>query len=271
MPNWCATTVILTGNKENIEKANEAISDILSVPPIRTAGPGWLGYLNEFIYPEKFDFHAFLKQLKDSTIDRRQILTDDRIRLYMHTDCRGWIQDCRMDEMYDGSKRWQLQLSIEDAWGPHEYIVSLFALKYDLELNMLWEEPGMQVGGKLDTDNVFTESDVIVDYNIPSSLDLGDASFITSDGGIVYCTFEELNSDIPWPAAFNKYRHDNNIELHIDNVHEHISKFMEYLEKSVENVDTADWWFNVNEFDCDLNNLDLAYEIPEYSTPESTE
>lgn len=266
MPNWCLTTVVLTGEKKNVKKANTAIKAIMDVPTCYICGTGWLGYLNEFIYPDKYNFDEFLNRLKASTEEDRKALNDERIKSYMHDDCRGWIRDSSMSLEPDENGRWQLQLFIEDAWSPHAYIVSLFALRYNLGFNMMWEEPGMAIYGKFDSDGVFPDCDVVVDYCIPSSLDHSEDGF-DEDNSTEHCTVEELNSDEIWPELFNQWRHANNVELTLDNVQSHIDSFMSDLEGLDARFDPSDWWITVNEFEEADYDLDVATEIPDYEAP----
>lgn len=258
MPNWCDTTVRFTGNKVNIDNACKAIEAITSIPDSSDPSAGWLGYLNEFIYPEQFNFDDFLKQLNISDKKDHSSIKKNRYDLYSLNDCRGWIQDYSVYLVSNDLDKWGLEISIMDAWCPHTDILQYFALRYNLDMSMLWEEPDMCIYGRYDPEGTENWPDWSFDIRLPKFEDR------------IHCSNDDLkDDDVEWPDQFTDWLTDNNKTVTCDNIQLLVKEFMQWLEDNDTEFDKDDYWFIVNRFE-DIQ-LDLPAEIPEYEKPEPSE
>ena len=258
MPNWCDTVVKFTGAKEDVYAAYKAIEAIDSIPDSSVPEKGWLGYLNEFIYPEQFNFDDFLKQLNSADEKDHTSIKMNRTDLYSLHDCRGWIQNYEVYKISDDPDKWGLEISIMDAWCPHDDILQYFALRYNLDMSMSWEEPGMCLYGRYDPAGTEDWPDWSFDIRLPGFEDR------------IHCSNDELEDDeIEWPDQFTDWLTDNNKTVTCDNIHLLAEEFMQWLENNDPDFDKYDYWFIINRFEDE--QLNLPTEIPAYEKPEPPE
>lgn len=117
MPNWCATTVIFTGDKSNLKRFH---SDFMKAQRSITEGdPGWIG-----------------KLLVYKGIDWKNV------------DCRGFYDYIRFEDDH-------VTLDSEDAWGPCTEVYDIFAKIYNLSYVLKAEEPGCGVYINTDIEGQF--------------------------------------------------------------------------------------------------------------------
>lgn len=256
MPNWCDTTVRFTGAKEDVEKAYKAIEAITSIPDSSYPSAGWLGYLNEFIYPEQFNFDDFLNQLNNADEKDHTAIKINRTDLYSLNDCRGWIQNLEPYKISGHPDKRGLEIYIMDAWCPHEDILQYFALRYNLDMSMSWEEPGMCLYGNYNPTGTEDWPDWSFDIRLPKFEDR------------FHCSNDELEDDeIDWPDQFTEWLINNKRTVTRYNIHSLVKEFMKWLENNDPSFDEYEHWFYVHQFeDVQLN---LPTEIPEYKKPES--
>lgn len=258
MPNLCDTVVRFKGNVIDVNNAYKAIDAINSIPDSSVPEKGWLGYLNEFIYPEQFNFNDFLNQLNNADEKDHTSIKMNRTDLYSLNDCRGWIQNYNVYKISDNPDIWGLEISIMDAWCPHDDILQYFALRYNLDMSMSWEEPGMRLYGNYDPTGSEDWPDWSFDIRLPGFEDR------------IHCSNDELeNDEIEWPDQFTDWLTDNNKTITCDNIRLLADVFMQWLEDNDPDFDKYDYWFIVNQFeDVQLN---LPTEIPAYEKPEPSE
>lgn len=255
MPNWCDTKVRFTGSKEDVEKAYKAIEAITSIPDSSVPEAGWLGYLNEFIYPDQFDFNDLLNQLNNADKKDHTAIKMKRCDLYSLNDCRGWVEDYCVYEISDGPDKRGLELQIMDAWAPHEYILQCFALRYNLNMSMSWEEPGMCLYGRYDPTGSEDWPDWVFDIRLPKF------------ASMIYCSDDDLkDNDVDWPDQFEDWLTNNKHTVTCENICLLVDEFMKWLEDNDPEFDEYEHWFNVHQFED--RHLDLPAEIPAYKKPE---
>lgn len=155
MPNWASSTYRLVGTKENCENARKVLEEIC-----QQDNAGWFGYMNAAILP---------------------VCTYSRIDAIVKTpgwelpvgDCRAWINDVDDSPTHIGTEddpsadRYFIEFFAQEAWGMHPNIVQMFADVFNLRLNGVCEEPGMQEYYKIDPDHVFSEYIYTLDANTP--------------------------------------------------------------------------------------------------------
>ena len=165
MPNWASSTYRLVGKKDNCEKAKEMLKEIC-----QQDNAGWFGYMNAAICP---------------------VLTYARIDTIVNMpnwelpaqDCRAWVQDVDDSVVHIGTEddpqadRCYIQFFAEEAWDMHPSIVQMFADKFDLNLNGVCEEPGMQEYYKIDPDRVFADYIYVLDVNTPDGCNTFDGTY----------------------------------------------------------------------------------------------
>lgn len=258
MPNWRDTTVRFTGTKEDVYEAYKAIEAIDSVPDSSDPSAGWLGYLNEFIYPEQFDFNDFLNQLNNADKKDHTSIKTKRTDLYSLNDCRGWIQNYSVYLVSDDLDKHGLEISIMDARCPHIDILQYFALRYNLDMSMSWAEPGMCLYSNYDPTGTEDWPDWSFDIRLPGFEDR------------IHCSNDELEDDaVEWPDQFADWLTDNNKTVTYDNINLLAEEFMQWLQANNPDFDEYEHWFIVNRFE--YIQLNLPTEIPEYEKPEPPE
>lgn len=155
MPNWASSTYRLVGTKENCENARKVLEEIC-----QQDNAGWFGYMNATICP------VFTYSRIDSIVKT----SDWELPV---GDCRAWINDVDESPTHIGTKddpsadRYFIEFFAQEAWGMHPNIVQMFADVFNLRLNGVCEEPGMQEYYKIDPDHVFSEYIYSLDANTP--------------------------------------------------------------------------------------------------------
>lgn len=258
MPNWCDTTVRFTGAKEDVHNAYKAIEAITSIPDSSIPEKGWLGYLNEFIYSEQFNFDDFLNQLNSADEKDHTVIKLKRLALYSLNDCRGLVQDYEVYKVSGYPDKRGLEIYIRDAWRPHPDILQYFALRYKLDMSMSWEEPGMCLYSNYDPAGVEDWPDWAFDIRLPEFEDR------------LHCSNDELKDDkVRWPNQFTDWLINNKRTVTCDNIRPLVKEFMQWLADNDPDFDEYEHWFYVHQFE-DVQ-LKLPTEIPTYEKPESEE
>ena len=258
MPNWCDTKVRFVGAKEDVKKAYKAIEAITSIPDSSVPEAGWLGYLNEFIYPDQFDFNDLLNQLNNADKKDHTAIKMKRCDLYSLNNCRGCVEDYDVYKVSGYPDKRGLELYIMDAWAPHPYILQCFALRYNLDMRMSWEEPGMCLYGRYDPTGSEDWPDWVFDIRLPKF------------ASVIYCSDDDLkDNDVDWPEQFEDWLTNNNRTVTCENIHLLVDEFMKWLEDNDTEFDEYEHWFHVHQFE-DIQ-LDLPVAIPAYKKPESKE
>lgn len=243
MANNADVTYILTGSEKDCSLLEEAVRQIMNMPQ----APGWLGYMNCFIYPEQRPLYTF-----HNWTDNRE----NRLQ-YPFWDCRGIIEDvlpvCPLNdsiERREGLTHF-VTLHCDEAWHAHSEIVHYFARKFNCRMNYMCVEPNGQVYEIHDPDHVFNAKWFV---RMNCTGDKGESWLDMS--------VENLKEDPDqiWPAPFLTYLEENNIELTEDNFCEVIAEFDNYLQEIDD--ETGELFASVGEFSHSIWDDDFEDEVP---------
>lgn len=247
MANNADVTYILTGSEKDCSLLEEAARQIMNMPQ----APGWLGYMNCFIYPEQRPLYTF-----HSWADDRE----NTVR-YPFWDCRGTIEDvqsvCPLNDSVErrAGLTHFVTLHCDEAWLAHSEVVHYFARKFNCRMNYMCVEPGCQVYELHDPDRVFNAKWFV-------NMNCTGAGELYQD-----MSAEDLKEDPDqiWPAPFLKYLEENDIELTEHNLCEVIDEFDNYLQEidetgnlsaSAGEFDHSNW----DDFDDEVPSLESVIE-----------
>ena len=174
MPNWCYTDYTIFGQDENVRKAHDVVQEALNTVYVETSSEGWLGNLL-YYFGEYKECETFIDQLKYG--------------------CRGFVQD--IGDVVVGSDESSFSISVEDAWGPHEYPIANLCRKFDLDYVYYAVEAGNEVYINTDLEGKYYQQQFVLDdfneyyeyFNTEKDL----LDFVEKTFGRSFDSFEEVS------------------------------------------------------------------------------